>query len=102
MTKRTKLSGGPDKTVTWIWLDPANGQLKVEYYDFSESAQRLFGNDIAYTITVNEMDKLYTTVNKNETSLIAWMEQYFKSYFCIKKWLEENGIDFSIERESWA
>jgi len=102
MTKRTKLSGGPDKTVTWIWLDPANGQLKVEYYDFSESAQRLFGNDIAYTITVNEMDKLYTTVNKNETSLIAWMEQYFKSYFGIKKWLEENGIDFSIERESWA
>jgi hypothetical protein len=30
------------------------------------------------------------------------MEQYFKSYFGIKKWLEENGIDFSIERESWA
>src|SRR5512145_1412801 len=99
--RRVKLSGGPDKTVTWIWLD-SNGQLKVEYYDFSEAAQRLFGNDIAYTITVHEMDKLYATVNQNETSLIPWMEQYFKSYFGIKKWLEENGIDFSIEREGWA
>ena len=98
---RVKLSGGPDKTATWIWLDD-NGQLKVEYYDFSEAAQKLFGNDIAYTMTVNQMDKLYATVNQNEISLISWMEQYFKSYFGIKKWLEENAIDFSIERESWA
>jgi hypothetical protein len=101
--KKVKLSGGPDKTVTWIWLDPeTGGQLKVEYYDFSETAQKLFGNDIAYTITVNEMDKLFSTVNLNETSIIPWMEQYFKSYFGIKQWLEENGIEFSVERESWA
>jgi hypothetical protein len=98
---RLKLAGGPDKTVTWIWLDN-NGQLKVEYYDFSEAAQRLFGNDIAYTITVNQMDKLYATVNQNETSLICWMEQYFKSYFGIKQWLQENGIDFSVQVEGWA
>jgi len=77
MTEKVKLSGGPEKTVTWIWLDN-NGHVKVEYYDFSESAQRLFGNDI------------------------AWMEQYFKSYFGIKKWLEENKIDFSTEVEGWA
>ena len=30
------------------------------------------------------------------------MEQYFKSYFGVKQWLEENKIEFSIERESWA
>jgi hypothetical protein len=101
MPEKTRLSGGPDKTVTWIWLDN-NGQLKVEYYDFSEAAQRLFGNDIAYTITVHEMDKLYATVNQNDTSLISWMEQYFKSYFDIKKWLEENGIKISVETESRA
>jgi hypothetical protein len=101
--KKLKLSGGPDKTVTWIWLDPeTGGQLKVEYYDFSESAQKLFGNDIAYTITVKEMDKLFSTVNQNETSIIQWMEQYFKSYFGVKQWLEENGIDFSVEIEGWA
>jgi len=54
--EKVKLSDRPDKTGTWIWLDPAGGQLKVEYYDFSESAQKLFGNDIAYTITAHEMD----------------------------------------------
>ena len=101
--KKVKISGGSDKTVTWIWLDPdRNGQLKVEYYDFSESAQRLFGNDIAYTITVQEMDKLFSTVNQNEESIIPWMEQSFKSYFGIKKWLEENGINFGVEMEGWA
>jgi hypothetical protein len=101
--KKVKLSGGPDKTVTWIWLDPEmGGQLKVEYYDFSEPAQKLFGNDIAYTITVHDMDKLFSTVNKNESSIIEWMEQYFKSYFGIKKWLKENGIEFSVDIESWA
>jgi hypothetical protein len=98
--EKVKLSGGPDKTVTWIWLE--GSQLKIEYYDFRETAQRLFGNDIAYTITVHEMDKLFSTVNQNETSIIPWIEQYFKSYFGIKQWLEENEIDFSIERESRA
>jgi hypothetical protein len=101
MMEKVKLIGGPGKTVTWIWLDQ-NSQLKVEYYDFSESAQRLFGNDIAYTMTVNEMDKLLSTVNQSETSVIAWMQQYFKSYFGIKQWLKENKIDFSVEVEGWA
>jgi hypothetical protein len=98
--KKVKLSGGPEKTVTWIWLE--SGQVKVEHYDFSDAAQRLFGNNIAYTITVKEMDKLLSTVNQSDTTIISWMEQYFKSYFGIKKWLEENKIDFSVEREGWA
>ena len=102
MTEKVQLNGGPDKSVTWIWLDPAGGRLKVEYYDFSEPAQKFFGNDIAWTITVNDMDSLYSSLGQNETTLIKWMEHYFKSYFGIKQWLEEHEIDFSIERESWA
>ena len=98
---RVKLSGGPEKTVTWIWLDN-NDQLKVEFYDFSETAQRMFGNDIAYTITVDEMDKLFSTAKQSQTSVISWMEQNFQSYFGVRRWLEENGIGFSVERESWA
>src|ERR1051325_629000 len=97
MTEKIKLDGGPDKTVTWIWLEA--GHLKVEYYDYSEPAQKFFGNDIALTITVHEMEKLFSIINQNETSLILWMEQYFKSYFGIKQWLEENGIGFSVERK---
>jgi hypothetical protein len=101
MSEKVKLSGGPEKTVTWIWLDD-NGHVKVEYYDFSEDAQRLFGNDIAYIITVHEMNKLLSTISQSETSVISWMEQYFKSYFSVKRWLEENKIDFSVEVEGWA
>jgi hypothetical protein len=101
MTEKVKLTDGPEKTVTWIWLDN-DGQLKVEFYDFSEIAQRLFGNDIAYTITINEMTKLLSVTRQSETSLIPWMTENFRSYFDIKKWLEENSIAFSIERESWA
>jgi hypothetical protein len=100
--QKVKLSGGPDKTATWIWLDPEEGQLKVEYYDFSEDAQRLFGNDIAYTITVDQMDKLLSAIPQGETSLIPWMAGYFKSYFGIKQWLEESKIGFRVEIEGWA
>ena len=100
MTEKIKLAGGLEKTATWIWLE--NRQLKVEFYDFSETAQRMFGNDIAYTITVHEIDKLFSAAKQDEYSLIPWMAENFKSYFGIKKWLEENGIGFSIVRESWA
>jgi len=100
MAGKIKLTGGLDKTVTWIWLE--NGQLKVEYYDFSETAQQMFGNDIAYTITANEIDRLFSLADQGESSIIQWMADNFKSYFGIKKWLEENGVEFSIERESWA
>jgi hypothetical protein len=100
---KLKLSGGPEKTVTWIWLDSEEGsQLKVEYYDFSELAQRMFGNDIAYTFTVKAMAKLFSLTNQDEASLINWMMGEFKNYFEIKRWLEENRIDFSVKIESWA
>ena len=100
MTEKIKLAGGPEKTVTWIWLE--KGLLKVEYYDFSEDAQRMFGNDIAYTITVCDMPKLFSTVSKDEASLLPWIVEYFKSYFGIKQWLEENKIGFDVEIESHA
>jgi hypothetical protein len=68
----------------------------------SEEAQRLFGNDIAYTITVDEMDTLFDILHQAEASLIPWMAQYFKSYFGIKQWLEESKIGFRVEIEGWA
>lgn len=103
MVEKTRLSGGPEKTVTWIWLDPeTDGQLKVEYYDFSELAQRTFGNDIAYVLTVKEMIKLVSLTKHSEASLLDWMTETFKNYFEIKSWLEENDIGFSVDIESWA
>jgi hypothetical protein len=45
---------------------------------------------------------LFSITNRDEGSLLAWMEQYFKSYFGVKQWLQENEIDFSLEVEGWA
>jgi hypothetical protein len=100
MTEKVKLTGGLEKTVTWIWLE--NDQIKVEFYDFSEVAQKMFGNDIAYTITVTEMDKLFAVLKQDNASIVRWMERNFQSYFGIRRWLEENEIGFTLERESWA
>jgi hypothetical protein len=102
MAEKTKLTGGPEKTVTWIWLDPGDSQLRVEFYDFSELAEKMFGNDIAYTITVNEMDKLFSLIEQGEAALIPWLEESFTSYFAIKQWLEEHKIGFTVEIESHA
>ncbi len=88
MTEKIKLTGGLDKTVTWIWLE--NAHLKLEYYDFSESAHEMFGNDTAYTLTVNEMTKLFSLAKHDEASLIEWIIVNFKSYFSIDHWLKEN------------
>ena len=98
--EKIKLKGDLEKTATWVWLE--DGYLKVEYYDFSDTAQRMFGNDIAYTITVKEMHKLYSLSKQNEKSLIPWLVEKFKNYLEIEHWLKENGINFEIERESWA
>ena len=100
MIEKTKLAGGLEKTVTWIWLE--EDQFKAEVYDFSETAQRMFGNDIAHPLTVTDMKKLYSLTKQDEISLLKWMAENFKSYFGIKQWLEENEIDFRIEIESWA
>lgn len=100
MVEKVKLAGGLEQTVTWVWLE--NVQLKVEYYDFSEDAQRFFGNDIAYTLTVTEMDKLYLITKLDEAKVIQWFVENFKTYFAIKKWLEENNIGFNVEIESHA
>lgn len=103
MTEKIRLAGGLEKTVTWVWLDPeTGGKLKVEYYDFSGDAQQMFGNDIAYTLTVTEIDKLYSVAKLDEVIIIQWCVENFKTYFAIKKWLEDNDIGFNVEIESHA
>jgi hypothetical protein len=100
MMEKAKLACELEKAVTWIWLE--EDQLKVDVYDFSETAERMFGNDIAHTLTVTDMKKLYWLTKQDEISLLEWMAENFKSYFGIKQSLEENEFDFRVEIESWA
>ena len=62
----------------------------------------MFDNDIAYTLTVTEMEKLFSITEQDEVSLIPWLHENYNSYFDIKKLLEERGIAFHKEIESWA
>lgn len=100
MSEKVKLAGGLEKTVTWIWLE--EGQLNVEYYDLSESAQEMLGNDIAYTLTVANLDRLCFLAGAGVSSLIRWMTENFKGYFDIKVLLEQHDIAFHNQREDWA
>jgi hypothetical protein len=69
---KVKLSGGPEKTATWTWLQ--DGQLKVEFM-ISAKPRRMFGNDIAYTITVREMEKLLSLIRQAESSVLQWLAE---------------------------
>jgi len=100
MTEKIKLTGGLDKTATWVWMN--QGRLTVEFYDFSETAQEMFGNDIAYVLTVEEMNELFALVKRDENSLLPWIAENFMDYFGIERWLKDNGISFGVERDSWA
>jgi hypothetical protein len=100
MAEKTRLAGGPEKTVTWIWFE--DGQFKVEFYDFSDLAQQVFGNDIAYTLTVQDISKLFSVTAQNEGWLMSWIAERFTSYFDIKRWLEEKEVEFSVEIDSRA
>jgi hypothetical protein len=57
MTEKVKLAGGPKKTITWM----EDGRLKIEFYDFSELAQNMFGNEVAYTLSISKDQTMETS-----------------------------------------
>jgi hypothetical protein len=62
----------------------------------------MFGNDFAYTLSIaqNEMKKLYSVTKQDENSLIDWISKTFRSYFEIRRWLDDNRIEYTKETES--
>ena len=49
-----------------------------------------------------EMETLFSLTGQDEVSPIPWLQENHKSYFDIKKLVEERGIAFHKEIESWA
>jgi hypothetical protein len=94
---KIKITSDPDKTITWIWLE--NEQLKIEYYDFSGLAYYLFGNNIVYTLTVSETERLFLLTKRDEDSLLRWLTDNFMNFFGIKRWLEDNRVAFHLQLE---
>jgi hypothetical protein len=74
----------------------------VEYYDFSESARDMRGNDAACTFTLANLDTLYLLAGAGGQSLITWMQENFKGQFDIRAWQEQHNVAFHTQREDWA
>jgi hypothetical protein len=98
--EKIKITSDPDKTITWIWLE--NEQLRLEYYDFSGLAYYMFGNNIVYSLTVEETERLFLLTKRDETSVLRWLLDNFVNFFGVKRWLEDNRVAFNVKIEKLA
>jgi hypothetical protein len=101
---RVQLSGGLEKTASWVILR-ADGGVTVEWYDYGEMAQRMFGNDIAHLVHVGPEDapRLCALLGAADAeALPAAMQARFADYFAAKAWLDEHAIPYEQEYDSWA
>jgi len=111
--KRVELKGVLKRTASSVAVK-GDGSLVVELYDFSDSAEQWFGNDVAFLLKVSSADKsrmlscLRSGQNGMEGSLdrdqllLQLLKEQFDDYFAVKEWLEENKIPFEKEFDSWA
>jgi hypothetical protein len=110
--KRVKLKGGFEHTASSVEIKD-DGSLVVEFYDFSDQAERSFGNDVAYILTVNASDKekvlalmnkqaIATDSQNKDELLLQLLEENFNSYFDIQEWFQVNGITYRKDFDPWA
>lgn len=105
ISHRIKLRGGLVKTASSVYVGD-RGEVCVELYDFSEAAQNCFGNDVAYTLHIADNATLCQLLQLHPgtplTQIVDALGAEFIDYFDLKRWLEENSVDFREEFESWA
>lgn len=110
---RVRLAGGLKGTASSAEIRE-DGSLVVELYDFSEDAQNHFGNDVAFLLIVpaSEKPRLLSLLVKGHNMkrrrgnqdhlLLHHIKDHFVDYYAFKKWLEEYGITYEKEFDSWA
>jgi hypothetical protein len=101
--ERVRLQGGLDRTASWVCVDD-EGRLVVECFDFSEDAHDFFGNDVAFTLTVDaalkpailaRLDVAEPDAGNVDDVLLETILARFESYFAVKDWLERERIPFA-------
>jgi hypothetical protein len=101
-SKRVKLSGGLDRTASWVYID-ADDSLVIEFYDFSADAEDHFGGDIAFLIHVAPEDKqriwaelegAASAAIPSDHALLQRMGSRFEDYFCVQAWLDAEGLPY--------
>ena len=101
---RIRLSGGPDHTSSSASIG-GKGELIVEFYDFSEQAERAFGNDVAFLLTVSPESKGELAKHlgaAGDEPLLAAIRDRFESYFEVRDWLLARSIPFTKSFDPWA
>lgn len=111
MQQRTRLSGGPAGTASWVYFE-TDGTLVVEFYDHGAESERLFGNDVALLIRIasTELWRLRNELMGGEVGrlgmegpvVLAALARRFACAFEVKTWLDEVGIAYEKQFEPWA
>jgi hypothetical protein len=107
---KLKLRGKLKGTASWVEIK-ADGGLQLEFFDYSEDAQAIFGHDIAYLIQVSEQEKQQAMAFLNisddgmanpDLVLLERLEESFVDYFECKEWLDAHGVSYQKEFDAMA
>jgi hypothetical protein len=107
---KVKLRGKLKGTASWVEIK-ADGGLQLEFFDYSEDAQAIFGHDIAYLIQVSAEEKqqvlAYLNIHQDELAhldvlLLERIEERFVDYFECKEWLDAHGVSYQKEFDAMA
>jgi hypothetical protein len=107
---KVKLRGKLKGTASWVEIK-ADGGLQLEFFDYSEDAQAIFGHDIAYLIQVSSEEKRQVMAGLNihddelahlDLLLLERIEERFVDYFECKEWLDTHGVLYQKEFDAMA
>ena len=106
-----RLEGSLPGTATFLY-SASDGCIVIELYDYSEHAERSFGNDVAFLIHVaaEHKSRMLALLRDSDTGeaeytdsdLFERLQGRFQNYFEIKEWLDANGIPYRKEFDGWA
>jgi len=110
---RVKLRGRLPDMASSAEIRP-DGSLVVEVYDWSEEAGKWLGRDAAYLMIIAPEHKPgliarlssegepVPAVPDADQHLLALIQARFDDYYAAKKWLDEAGIPYEKDFDSWA
>lgn len=104
--REVRLTGSPERTASWVRLQE-NGSLEAEFYDFSSTAEDHFGTDVAWILTceaedVARLQSLLADGSTDDRRLLSALQDRFRSYFELKRWLEGEAIPYDVRFDEWA
>ena len=89
----------------------ADGRIQLDLYDFSDEAQSIMGNDVAWFWRVEAVHKprLIALLEEqtgapipDDTALLEAFARHFPHVHAIRDWLKEKSIPYKEIFDSWA